>query len=66
MGPQLEVTSDRLEKLGIKPASPGLQGELFNFYTVAATYTWEYFCITVFLDVFFLCLQSHSKFIIEI
>ena len=35
-GPQLKVSSDRLEKLGIKLAIPSLQGEQFSHYTTAA------------------------------
>ena len=36
MGPGLEVSSDRLEKPGIEPATPGLQDEWFIHYTTAA------------------------------
>ena len=37
------VSSDRLVKLGIKPATPGFQGEQFIHYTmVAATYYCSY------------------------
>ena len=36
MGPHLKVWSDRLEKLGTDPATPGLQGEQFIHYTIAA------------------------------
>ena len=35
-GPRLKVSSDRLVKLGIKPATPGLQGTRFIHYTTAA------------------------------
>ena len=31
------VSSDRLVKLGIKPATPGLQGKRFIHYIMAAT-----------------------------
>ena len=36
MGPWLKVSSDRLVKPGIKPATPGLQGKRFIHYTTAA------------------------------
>ena len=35
-GPQLKVSSDRLVKPGIEPATPGLQGKRFIHYTTAA------------------------------
>ena len=35
-GPLLNVSSDRLVKLGIKPATPGLQGKWLIHCTVAA------------------------------
>ena len=35
-GPRLKVSSDRLSKLGIEPATPGLQGKRFIHYTTAA------------------------------
>ena len=35
-GPQLRVSSDRLEKLGIEPAIPHLQGGWFIHNTMAA------------------------------
>ena len=35
-GPQLKVSSDRLEKPGIEPATPGLQGKWLIHYTTAA------------------------------
>ena len=35
-GPQLEVSSDRLVKPGIKPETPGLQGAWFIHYTTAS------------------------------
>ena len=34
-GPRLKVLSDRLVKLRIEPATPGLQGKLFIHYTTA-------------------------------
>ena len=34
--PQLEVMSDRLVKSGIKPVTPGLQGQLFIHFITAA------------------------------
>ena len=36
MGPRLKVSSDRLVKPGIEPATPGLQGKQFIHYTTAA------------------------------
>ena len=42
MGPGLEVSSDRLEKLGIEPATTGLQGEWFIHYTTAAARQYFY------------------------
>ena len=35
-GPRLKVSSDRLEKPGIEPAIPGLQGKWFIHYTTVA------------------------------
>ena len=35
-GTQLKVSSDRLVKPGIEPATPGLQGKWFIHYTTAA------------------------------
>ena len=35
-GPRLKVSSDRLVKPGIEPATPGLQGKRFIHYTTAA------------------------------
>ena len=35
-GPQVKVSSDRLVKPGIEPATPGLQGKRFTHYTTAA------------------------------
>ena len=35
-GPRLKVSSDRLVKPGIEPATPGLQGKRFIHYTIAA------------------------------
>ena len=35
-GPRLKVSSDRLVKPGIEPATPGLQGKRFINYTTAA------------------------------
>ena len=32
-GPQFKVSSDKLEKLGIEPATPGLQNEWSIHYT---------------------------------
>ena len=37
MGPQLKVSSDGLEKLGIEPVTRGLQGKGFIHYTTAAS-----------------------------
>ena len=41
MGPQLKVSSDRLVKLGIKPATPCLQGKRFIHYTTVAPTFWK-------------------------
>ena len=38
-GPRLKVSSDRLVKPGIEPATPGLQGKRFIHYTTAAPTT---------------------------
>ena len=35
-GPRLKVSSDRLEKPGIEPATPGLQGKWLIHYTTGA------------------------------
>ena len=35
-GPRLKVSSDRMVKPGIEPATPGLQGKWFIHYTTAA------------------------------
>ena len=35
-GQRLKVSSDRLVKPGIEPATPGLQGKWFIYYTTAA------------------------------
>ena len=35
-GPRLKVSSDRLVKPGIEPATPGLQGKRFTRYTTTA------------------------------
>ena len=36
IGPLLKVSSDRLVKPGIEPATPGLPGKQFIHYTTAA------------------------------
>ena len=36
-GPQLKALSDRLVKPGIDPATPGLQGKWFIYYTTVAS-----------------------------
>ena len=40
MGPWLKVSFDRLEKPGIEPATPGLQGKWLIHYTTAAPNTY--------------------------
>ena len=40
-GPQLKVSSDRLVKPGIEPATSGLQGKRFIHYTTAAPFLSE-------------------------
>ena len=37
-GPQLNVSSDRLEKPGVEPENPSLQGEWLIHYTTAAPF----------------------------
>ena len=37
MGPRFKVSSERLEKPGIKLTTPGLQGEYLNHYTRLAS-----------------------------
>ena len=39
-GPRLKVSSDRLVKPGITPATPGLQGKRFIHLTTAAPNVW--------------------------
>ena len=36
MGPWLRVSSERLEKPGIEPTTPGLEGEQLNHYATEA------------------------------
>ena len=36
-GPRLKVSSDRLVKPGIEPATPGLQGKRFTHYTTSTS-----------------------------
>ena len=38
MGPRFLVPSDGLEKPGIEPATPGLQGQLHNHCTMEASH----------------------------
>ena len=37
MGPRLRVSSERLEKPGIEPMTPGLEGEQLNHYGTEAS-----------------------------
>ena len=37
MGPRFRVSSERLEKPGIEPMTPGLEGEQLNHYTTEAS-----------------------------
>ena len=46
-GPQLKVSSDRLVKPGIKPATPGLQGKRFIYYTTAAPIVFYFWGLTL-------------------
>ena len=39
MGPRLRVSSERLEKPGIEPTIPGLEGEQLNHYATEASST---------------------------
>ena len=50
MGPRFKVPSERLEKPGIEPTTPGLQGEwLYNYTTEAFIYcgSQQFACIGV-------------------
>ena len=38
MGPRFRVSSERLEKPGIEPTTPGLEGEQLNHYATEASY----------------------------
>ena len=51
-GPRLKVSSDRLVKLGIEPATPGLQGKRFIHYTT------DYIINLIIADVQNVCLIS--------
>ena len=37
MGPGFRVSSERLEKPGIEPTTPGLEGEQLNHYATVAS-----------------------------
>ena len=37
MGPRFRVSSERLEKPGIEPTTPGLEGEQLNHYVTEAS-----------------------------
>ena len=37
MGPRFRVSSERLEKPGIEPTNPGLEGEQLNHYATEAS-----------------------------
>ena len=37
MGPQFRVSYERLEKPGIEPTTPGLEGEQLNHYATVAS-----------------------------
>ena len=39
MGPRFRVSSERLEKRGIEPTTPGLEGEQLNHYATEASVT---------------------------
>ena len=47
MGPRLKVSSDRLVKPGIEPATPGLQGKRFIHNTTAAPMAVSDCCLLV-------------------
>ena len=55
-GPRLKVSSDRLVKPGIEPATPGLQGKRFIHYTTAAP-------TTITLPIFFDGIIKRTHFI---
>ena len=40
-GPRLKVSSHRLVKPGMEPATPGLQGKRFIHYTTAAPHVYK-------------------------
>ena len=40
MGPRFRVSSERLEKPGIEPTTPGLEGEQLNHYATEASEIW--------------------------
>ena len=42
MGPRFRVSSERLEKPGIEPTTPCLEGEQLNHYATEASQTWLY------------------------
>ena len=45
MGPRFKVSSDRLVKPGIEPATPDLQGKRFIHYTIAAAHATKWLFI---------------------
>ena len=47
-GPWLKVSSDRLVKPGIEPATPGLQGKRFIHYTTVAPYSMYDLVLNIF------------------
>ena len=49
MGPRFRVSSERLEKSGIEPTTPGLEGEQLNHYATEASYSG--YIIGIFLHV---------------
>ena len=48
MGPRFRVSSERLEKPGIEPTTPGLEGEQLNHYATEVSNDELHFC---FMDI---------------
>ena len=64
IGPQLEVSSNRLEKPGIQPVTPGLHGEQFIHYITVSPRIISAigsFSLTVALPIFFVLKMLSSS-----
>ena len=68
MGPRFRVSSKRLEKPGIEPTIPGLEGEQLNHYATEASQYFYLFCFVVvvvfFVFVFFFNYKSASLLLV--